>query len=94
MGGMYRWREGYLRLLPEPYNPTQAFKKFWGGGGVVVGWVAHKILVSAPFPLELIWTFGPGFDWAGPRGLGQRVWDLGLTTNKYCQHISPVLVST
>ena len=41
----------------------------WGGGGVVVGWwVAHKILVSAPVPLELILT---GFDWA----LG--VWDLG-----------------
>ena len=38
----------------------------WGG----VGWVvAHKILVSAPVPLELILT---GFDWvgAGPLGLG------------------------
>ena len=41
----------------------------WGG---VVGWVAHKILVSAPVPLELILT---GFDWvwAGPWGFG----DLG-----------------
>ena len=40
----------------------------WGGGGVV----AHKILVSAPVPLELILT---GFDWggAGPWGLG--IWD-------------------
>ena len=40
----------------------------WGG----VGWVAHKILVSAPVPLELILT---GFDWvgAGPWGFG----DLG-----------------
>ena len=44
--------------------------KSWGclggwGGGVV----AHKILVSAPVPLELILT---GFDWvgAGPWGLG------------------------
>ena len=39
---------------------------------VVVGWVAHKILVSAPVPLELILT---GFDWvgAGPWGFG----DLG-----------------
>ena len=38
----------------------------WGG----VGWVmAHKILVSAPVPLELILT---GFDWvgAGPLVLG------------------------
>ena len=48
---------------------------WWGGG--VVGW--PKILVSAPVPLELIWAFGPGFDWTGPRGLGQRVWDLRLT---------------
>ena len=41
---------------------------WWGGGGVV----AHKILVSAPVPLELILT---GFDWvgAGPWGFG----DLG-----------------
>ena len=39
---------------------------WWGGG---VGWVAHKILVSAPVPFELILT---GFDWvgAGPLGLG------------------------
>ena len=35
-----------------------------GWGGVVV---AHKILVSAPVPLELILT---GFDWAGPWGFG------------------------
>ena len=43
---------------------------WWGGGGG--GVVAHKILVSAPVPLELILT---GFDWvgAGPWGLG--VWD-------------------
>ena len=42
----------------------------WGGWGGVV--VAHKILVSAPVPLELILT---GFDWvgAGPWGFG----DLG-----------------
>ena len=34
-----------------------------------VGWVAHKILLSAPVPLELILT---GFDWvgAGPWGFG------------------------
>ena len=51
--------------------------KSWRWGGLV----AHKILVSAPVPLELIWAFGPGFDWAGPRGLGRRVWDLGLTTD-------------
>ena len=38
----------------------------WGGGGVV----AHKILVSAPVPLELILT---GFDWVGALG----VWVLG-----------------
>ena len=47
-------------------------KSYGVGGGVVVGWVAHKILVSAPVPLELILT---GFDWvgAGPRGFG--IWD-------------------
>ena len=53
-----------------------------GGGGVV----AHKILVSAPVPLELILT---GFDWvgAGPWGFG----DLGrgltilLQSTKYTQ---------
>ena len=41
--------------------------------------VAHKILVSAPVPLELI---GPltGFDWvgAGPRGVGDKGLGLGL----------------
>ena len=43
-----------------------------GGGGVVGWWVAYKILVSAPVPLELILT---GFDWirAGPWGFG--IWD-------------------
>ena len=35
-------------------------------------WVAHKILVSAPVPLELILT---GFDWVGAGGLG--VWGFG-----------------
>ena len=45
----------------------------WGGGVVV----AHKILVSAPVPLELILT---GFDWvgAGPWGFG----DLGRGLTK------------
>ena len=48
-----------------------------GTAGYMV--VAHKILVSAPVPLELI---GP-LNWvgAGPRGFGDEgVWDLGLTT--------------
>ena len=40
----------------------------WGGVGGV-GWVAHKILVSAPVPLELILT-GLGL---GLGGLG--IWD-------------------
>ena len=37
-----------------------------------VGWVAHKILVSAPVLGFGIWT---GFDWvgAGPWGIG--IWD-------------------
>ena len=41
---------------------------------VVVGWwlVAHKILVSAPVPLELILT---GFDWVGAGPWGFGVWD-------------------
>ena len=37
--------------------------------GWVGWWVAHKILVSAPVPLELILT---GFDW-----VGAGVWVLG-----------------
>ena len=43
----------------------------WGGG-------PHKILVSAPVPLELILT---GFDWvgAGPWGFG----DLGRGLTKH-----------
>ena len=35
--------------------------------GVVGWWVAHKILVSAPVPLELILT---GFDWVGAGSWG------------------------
>ena len=42
---------------------------WWGGGGVVGWWVAHKILVSAPVPLELILT-----------GLGLGLEGLGLGT--------------
>ena len=43
----------------------------WGGGGVVVvGW--PKILVSAPVPLELIWTW---FDWVGAGLRGFGIWD-------------------
>ena len=41
-----------------------------GGGGGVVGW--PKILVSAPVPLELIFT---GFDWVGAGPLGFGYWD-------------------
>ena len=45
-----------------------------------VGWVAHKILVSAPVPLELILT---GFDWvgAGPWGFGDLGRGLTIDTN-------------
>ena len=48
---------------------------WWWGGGVVRWWVAHKILVSAPVPFELILT---GYDWvgAGPWGF----WDKGFWT--------------
>ena len=51
----------------------------WVGG---VGWVAHKILVSAPVPLELILT---GFDWVGGWAFGVWVLGRGLTilTNHY-----------
>ena len=51
----------------------KSYRVGWGGGGVV----AHKILVSAPVPLELILT---GFDWvgAGPWGFG----DLGRGLTK------------
>ena len=42
---------------------------WWGGG---VGWVAHKILVSAPVPFELILT---GFDWVGAGPWGFGIWD-------------------
>ena len=41
----------------------------WGGVG---WWVAHKILVSAPVPLELILT---GFDWVGSGPWGFGFWD-------------------
>ena len=52
--------------------------KLWVGWGGVV--VAHKILVSAPVPLELILT---GFDWVGVWAL--EFWDLGrgLTITLY-----------
>ena len=40
--------------------------------GWVGWWVAHKILVSAPVPLELILT---GFDWVGAGPLGFGFWD-------------------
>ena len=47
--------------------------KSYGVGGVGgVGWVAHKILVSAPVPLELILT---GFDWVGAGFRGFGFWD-------------------
>ena len=48
----------------------------WGGGVVVGWWVAHKILVSAPVPLELILT---GFDWVGGWAFGVWVLGRGLT---------------
>ena len=48
--------------------------RWWGGG--VWWWVAHKILVSAPVPLELILT---GFDWVGAGPLGFGVLGRGLT---------------
>ena len=53
----------------------KSYRVGWWGGGVVV--VAHKILVSAPVPLELILT---GFDWVGAGDLG--VWDLGQGLTK------------
>ena len=37
-----------------------AFKLWVGGGG---GWVAYRILVSAPVPFGLIWVS----NWVGPR---------------------------
>ena len=40
--------------------------------GGVGGVVAHKILVSAPVPLELILT---GFDWVGAGPWGFGIWD-------------------
>ena len=40
--------------------------RLYGGG------VAHKILVSAPVPLELILT---GFDWVGAGPWGFGIWD-------------------
>ena len=46
--------------------------KVGGGWGGVVRWVAHKILVSAPVPLELILI---GFDWVGAGLRGFGFWD-------------------
>ena len=46
----------------------KSYRVGWGGGGDVVGWVAHEILVSAQGPLVLgFWVFG------------LRVWGQGLT---------------
>ena len=42
----------------------------------VGGWVAHRILVSAPVPLELILT---GFDWVEAWAFGVWVFGRGLT---------------
>ena len=63
---------GFYQNHVLPPRPSKSYRVVggvggwggWGGGGV-----AHKILVSAPVPLELILT---GFDWvgAGPGGLG------------------------
>ena len=44
--------------------------------------VAHKILVSAPVPLELILT---GFDWVG-NGLGGLGFGSGLDNISYSLH--------
>jgi len=53
----------------------------------MVLFMVHKILVSAPVPLELIL---PGFDWvgAGPLGFGT-----GLDNYLYLSYILSVLVS-
>ena len=45
----------------------KSYRVGWWGGGVV----AHKILVSAPVPLELIMT---GFDWVGAGQWGFGFW--------------------
>ena len=47
----------------------KSYRVGWGGVG---WWVAHKILVSAPVPLELILT---GFDWVGAGPWGFGIWD-------------------
>ena len=54
---------------------------WWGGV------VAHKILVSAPVPLELILT---GFDWvgAGPWGFGDL--GRGLTIGSKNLHLTGI----
>ena len=56
--------------------------KSYGWGGGVVGWVAHKILVSAQGPLVFgIWVWGLG------------VWGLGLTIKQlYFCHLDSDLV--
>ena len=56
------------------WDPSFMLKSY-GWGGWVGGWVvAHKILVSAPVPLEWILT---GFDWVG-LGLGGLGFGMGL----------------
>ena len=53
--------------VPKPNTYPITFRVGW------VGWVvAHKILVSAPVPSELIWT---GFDWVGTGPWGFGFWD-------------------
>ena len=47
-------------------------KSYGVGWGGVVGWVAHKILVSAPVLGFGIWI---GFDWVGAGPWGFGIWD-------------------
>ena len=59
-------------------TPPSCLKVMGGVGasvyvvGASVYVVAHKILVSAPVPLELILT---GFDWVGAGPWGCGIWD-------------------
>ena len=54
----------YLNHVLPP-RPSKSYRVGWW-------WVAHKILVSAPVPLELILT---GFDWVGDGPWGFGIWD-------------------
>ena len=61
-------------------GPLLHASKLWVGGGGGGGWVAYRILVSAPVPFWVYWGWnwvGLGWDWVWG-DWGHKGWGLGL----------------